>query len=156
MRYTDTETTMLAGKLSAGSTATIVLVDMKTNTELTLSNDSCTETPIDGMFTWDTANVTVGEDMHVLYCMTDTGGKTAYGKVVIGGDMVSSTSITNVVTTGNEDVRQIIEDVQLGSWALLDNQMVMKTQAGDELARFDLFDQYGRPTMASVFKRERV
>jgi len=68
----------------------------------------------------------------------------------------SITNLATIVQTGNDDIRQVIEDVQLGSWELASGQMIMKTQAGDELARFNLTDQYGNPNMKSVFKRERV
>ncbi|RLI99872.1 MAG: hypothetical protein DRP08_06865 [Candidatus Aenigmatarchaeota archaeon] len=156
MRYTEIETTVLAGKLTPASTATIELVDMKNNVVIELLDNTCVESPLDGMYLWDTTNVELADDTHVLYCMTDSAGKKAYGKIVLGGDFASETNIVQNVVQGNEDLRAIIEDVQLGNWEILGTEMIMRTAAGAELARFSLYDKYGQPSGVNVFKRERV
>ena len=54
------------------------------------------------------------------------------------------------------EIRNIIEDVQLGDWEILNNQMIMKSTTGEEIARFNLLDAAGNPTMSAVYKRERT
>jgi hypothetical protein len=49
-----------------------------------------------------------------------------------------------------------IRDSQLGDWEIINNQHVMKKENGDMLKTFDLFDQYGNPTVTSPFRREGV
>jgi hypothetical protein len=160
MRYTEEETTVLAGKMTPGLSATIKLVDMKLNELMPLTSDICIESPIAGMYLWDTANVNVpAEDTHVLYCMTASDNTKAYGKVILGGDFVGKTDIgivNNTVVQGNEDLRAIIEDVQLGNWKIDNRQMIMYTKSGEELARFDLFDFQGNKTSVNVAERVRV
>lgn len=50
-----------------------------------------------------------------------------------------------------------IYDIQFGRWRIVDNQMIFfKEDNITEVARFDLFDDAGNPTMDAVFERARV
>lgn len=49
-----------------------------------------------------------------------------------------------------------IEDSQYGNWEIVNNQMIMQDVGGSEIARFNLLDAAGNPTMRAVYKRERV
>lgn len=65
-------------------------------------------------------------------------------------------SVLAGISEGNQDLRTIIEDVQLGNWEIKDTEMVMRSASGVEIARFGLYDQYGQPNGKSVFKRIRI
>jgi hypothetical protein len=50
-----------------------------------------------------------------------------------------------------------IYDIQFGRWRIVGNQMIFfKEDNATEVARFDLFDDAGNPTMDAVFERTRV
>ena len=50
-----------------------------------------------------------------------------------------------------------IYDIQFGRWRIVSNQMIFfKEDNSTEVARFDLFDDAGNPTMDAVFERTRV
>ena len=52
---------------------------------------------------------------------------------------------------------EFIKDIEGGKWEILANQMVFfKSDGVTEIARFNLFDSAGSPSMTEVFKRERV
>lgn len=43
-----------------------------------------------------------------------------------------------------------------GEWQMIGNQLIFRNEAGVEIARLDLFDQTGHPTMANIFWRVPV
>lgn len=50
-----------------------------------------------------------------------------------------------------------IYDIQFGRWRIVGNQMLFyKEDNTTEIARFDLFDDAGNPTMDAVFERVKV
>ena len=50
-----------------------------------------------------------------------------------------------------------IYDIQYGRWRIVNDQMIFyKEDNSTEVARFDLFDDAGNPTMDSVFERVKV
>ena len=50
-----------------------------------------------------------------------------------------------------------IYDVQFGRWRIVGNQMIFfKEDNSTEIARFNLFDDAGNPTMDAVFERVKV
>lgn len=51
----------------------------------------------------------------------------------------------------------LIHDIEGGKWTIVNNQMVFfKSDNMTEIARFNLFDEDGNPSVDSVFRRERV
>lgn len=182
MRYKNDEQTTLGGYLDRDKVVTIKVLD-NTGTAVDLVSNICNESQdAPGLYLWDTSNMTT-EAGSYFYIMSD-GINSMPGKFVYGGyldtvaektdavatqtivqettsnidskiDIVGN-AITEAVTEVSQDIRSIIEDVQLGNWEIKDNQMIMLDKVGVELARFDLFDMRGTPTMSNVFKRERV
>lgn len=56
-----------------------------------------------------------------------------------------------------EEMVEKIYQMQFGRWEIVNNQMIFyKEDNTTELARFDLFDESGNPSVDSVFKRLRV
>lgn len=51
---------------------------------------------------------------------------------------------------------QFLIDTEGGTWEILANQMIFKSDLGVEVARFNLFDSTNKPSMTEVFKRVRV
>jgi len=50
-----------------------------------------------------------------------------------------------------------IKDIEGGRWRIVGNQMIFFKEDGiTEVARFNLFDESGTPTMDSVFERQRA
>ncbi len=49
-----------------------------------------------------------------------------------------------------------IKQANLGHWKLADNQLIMYGDNEAEIARFNLFDRFGEPTMEDVFERVLV
>lgn len=65
-------------------------------------------------------------------------------------------TILNVLNVVSGTISQLY-DVQYGKWEITSNQMVFyKPDNVTEIARFDLFDEYGAPSMDAVFKRVKV
>lgn len=54
-----------------------------------------------------------------------------------------------------DDVKNII-DCEFGNWQILNNQMIFLKTDGSELMRFNLYDEDGKPSMQSIFKRVKV
>jgi len=164
MRYKNDETTVLGGFFKSGSQVTIKVLD-DNGQAIQLTNDACIVSPDESsLYLWSTTNMQ-SEAGTYFYIMTDGINKMP-GKFIYGGYVEDVAKISDVqetqtimmtaVTEGNSDVRQIIEDVQLGNWSIENRQMVMKTQSGKELATFNLYDFNGNPTNTTVAKRIRV
>jgi len=65
-------------------------------------------------------------------------------------------SIYNVVTSMTGTLNSIY-DIQYGRWRIVGDQMIFyKEDNSTEVARFDLFDDAGNPTMDAVFERTRA
>jgi hypothetical protein len=165
MRYKD-NSTVLCGYLTPNSSVTIKLLNTKTDTLIGVSSNICTESDhISGLYRFDTANITDQFDkLEIAYIMEDDIGEIYGGKIVIedyNSDIIDQMSnievnILSGINDGNQDIEAIIKDVQLGNWEIKDNQMIMKKQSGEELARFNLYDLKGNPSMNAVYKREIV
>jgi hypothetical protein len=54
------------------------------------------------------------------------------------------------------DHMEFVVEMLAGNREIVGNQMIFRDQEGVEIARFNLFDSKGRPSMINVFKRERV
>ena len=64
--------------------------------------------------------------------------------------------IYDVVTSMTGTLNSIY-DIQFGRWRIVGDQMIFfKEDNVTEVARFDLFDDAGNPTMDAVFERTRV
>lgn len=55
----------------------------------------------------------------------------------------------------NQDITDIA-DALLGSWEIVNKQMIFYRRDNSELMRFDLTDKFGNPSEHSVFKRNKV
>jgi len=87
MRYSLTEKPILAGHLDTTNPVTIKIVEMKTDTLLTLNTDVCNASVnIPGVFLFDTTNIIQQFDVYtnLMYEMTD-GSIKFYGKFVMSG-----------------------------------------------------------------------
>ena len=55
-----------------------------------------------------------------------------------------------------EDIA-LIKDIESGVWEIKDNKMIFYKEDGvTEVIKFDLFDDKGKPSMETVFKRSRI
>ena len=71
-------------------------------------------------------------------------------------DTTKIDQIYDVVTSMTGTLNSIY-DIQFGRWRIVNNQMVFfKEDNTTEVARFDLFDDAGNPTMDAVFERVKV
>lgn len=63
---------------------------------------------------------------------------------------------TNEIGQVTEDLT-FLQDIEGGKWQIIGNQMIFyKSDNTTEVARFNLFDSDGNPTMINVFDRQRV
>lgn len=63
---------------------------------------------------------------------------------------------TNEVGQVTEDLT-FLKDIEGGKWKIVDNQMIFyKSDNTTEVARFNLLDANGNPTMTSILERERT
>ena len=101
MRYKLSEDIILAGKLAPGATVTVKVLDLATDTFVSLSTSSCSESSkIAGLYLWSTSNIAIAVTgyKNCYYEMTD-GINFVSGKFVYGGyieDM--DTQLTNIDT----------------------------------------------------------
>jgi hypothetical protein len=51
---------------------------------------------------------------------------------------------------------EYIKGMEKGEWSIVGNQMIFKNESSVEIARFNLFDENGNPSMINVFKRSPV
>jgi hypothetical protein len=87
VRYKLTEEVTLAGKLPAGTTVTIKVLDLETDTLVPLAVDLCVESAIiPGLYRWDTTNFSsdIATYKNFYYEMTN-GDEVVSGKFVYGG-----------------------------------------------------------------------
>ena len=116
----------------------------------------------DGVWTHTTRTLTesTGLDETELHTALDNyANKDDYKADLTATNNLITTSkddIKNRIATGETNIKDTIEDIQNGDWEIKDNQMIMRSIAGVEIARFNLYDLNGTPTMRAVFKRERV
>jgi len=64
----------------------------------------------------------------------------------------------NELKATTQDIKAIVTDIknlEFGNWEIKNNQMFFYDLEGAELAKFDLFDKFGKPSEINVFKRER-
>ena len=77
------------------------------------------------------------------------------GAVVSTDHLVNPDNIKNHVWDDSRG--KLIYDIEGGRWKLVNNQMVFyESDNVTEVARFDLFDSAGNPTMTNVYERVRV
>ncbi len=113
MRYKLSENITLAGKLPAGATVTIRVVDLDIDALVTLTTDVCSESGvINGMYRWNTSNITssITGYKNMYYEMTD-GTNTVSGKFIYGGYVdTQSTDISNIPTAA-ENAQALVDKV---------------------------------------------
>lgn len=68
----------------------------------------------------------------------------------------SKNEVIATVEAGEDNIIAKVEDIQNGDLEIVNNQMIMKSAEGVEIARFNLFDAAGNRTMRDIYKRERV
>jgi len=97
----------------------------------------------------DIMQVTI-EDSTIHQALNTYDSKDEWKADITG--LATGDQVTQAVT----DINQSITDAQLGNWELIGNQLIIKGTNDQEIARFNLFDAAGNPTMRAVYKRERV
>lgn len=152
---------MLLGYLQPGATVEVVLINTKTDEIIPSTDVACTESiHHPGLYRYDTTAIgEIVDDLEIAYVMKNMADSTDVygGKATIGKWLPEYVAeMSTEFEQNTEDLRAIVEDVQLGNWSIENQQMVMKTQAGEELARFNLYDFNGNPTNTTVAKRIRV
>ncbi len=60
------------------------------------------------------------------------------------------------IEDSEQDIRQDLVDIQFGNWKIVSNQMIVYNKQDAEIARFNLFDAAGNPTMRAVYERRLV
>ena len=87
MRYKTTEEIAIVGVLTIGTTVSVKLINLLTDTLVVLNNNACTESShAPGIYVWNTSNISTPISGYtvLLYEMTD-GTNTVQGKFVYGG-----------------------------------------------------------------------
>lgn len=99
-----------------------------------------------GQILWDTGT----------YFTTASYASEDYNVTSATIDTAKIDSIYDVVTSMTGTLNSIY-DIQYGRWRIVNNQMIFyKEDNSTEVARFDLFDSAGNPTMDSVFERVKL
>ena len=112
-----------------------------------------------------------GYDEALNYCIRADGG----GALALNDRYVFNTNEIGQVTEDLTDIDTLIDaikaktdtiswaditflkDIEGGRWKIVDNQMIFyKSDNSTEVARFDLFDSAGNPTMTNVLERQRA
>lgn len=94
------------------------------------------------------------------YQLKDLHAKITVNNIIEKIDSIKNTQ--DIITTLLNDVpllrdiRDELINVTYGGLEISNNQLTIKDKEGSIIAIFDLFDQNGKPTMLSVFKREVV
>jgi hypothetical protein len=97
MRYSIEEKTVLAGQFDGGVSVSIVIVNIDTDTPLSLVTNVCLESDhIPGLFLFDTTNISTVLTQYTscAYYMTD-GSKNFYGKFSLGGYIDENVKVDN-------------------------------------------------------------
>jgi len=71
-------------------------------------------------------------------------------------DRTKLNSLQNYDDTELKSMINTMLDVLQGDWEVKDNQMIFYDRNGNELMRFNLFNQIGQPTMTDIFKRTKI
>ena len=114
MRYKLSEDITLIGKLPSAGTVTIRVLDLETDTLISLASDSCTESAIiSGLYRWGTSNIssTITGYKNLYYEMTD-GTNTVSGKFVYGGYIDEQKDSLDTIQTSVNNVPTAAENAQ--------------------------------------------
>jgi len=91
----------------------------------------------------------------VLYTLSPDALPGSYPDTV-QGVMVIEEAIDVTVQAIKNDV-DFIKNIEGGKWKIINDQMIFYASDNEtEVARFNLFDEAGNPSMINVFSRERV
>jgi len=125
MRYAIDEVTTLVGTLPAGSSVTVKIVELGSDSEVTLTDNTCTEsTVISGMYIFDTSKMEAPTVYtNYVYEMTN-GVEKFYGKFVMGGSIESDL----------KDVLSILSQIPADVWAHTVRDLTVQTGLTDEQA----------------------
>ena len=148
-----------AGNPATGLTPTIKIRKVSDNS-LVIDGGSMSEIG-DGFYKYSFAQYSGSVD----YVMrTDGGGSLAAsdryqfaGNENFVDDIWDEPASNHVVSGSLGGMVNFINDIQGGRWKIVSNQMIFyKDDNTTEVARFNLFDDGGVPTMSSPFERYRV
>jgi len=126
MRYTIDENTTLAGNLPINLETTIVLINMKDDTLIPLTDNLCIESKnIPGVYLWNTSNIDLIARNNILYenilYEMRSGDKYFRGKFVYGGYTELNKNIDNNVKNNNTlsvlnqtELKEILNDSETG------------------------------------------
>lgn len=147
------------GNPATGLSPTIRIRKVSDNS-LVVTDDSMTEVG-DGFYKYEFTQYSGSVD----YVMrTDGGGSlTTSDRYQFAGnenfvdDIWDEPASNHVVSGSFGNMINFINDIQGGRWKIVSNQMIFyKDDNTTEVARFDLFDDGGNPTMSSPFERYRI
>jgi hypothetical protein len=93
--------------------------------------------------------------------------KDSYARIIVSEDTVGNSlnTIENGIDTLStlinalpaiQEIRDEFINIQYGALEIKDSQLTIKDKEDVIIAVFDLFDNYGNPTMTAVYKREVV
>jgi len=147
------------GNPATGLSPTIRIRKVSDNS-LVVTDDSMTEVG-DGFYKYEFTQYSGSVD----YVMrTDGGGSlSASDRYQFAGnenfvdDIWDEPASNHVVSGSFGNMINFINDIQGGRWKIVSNQMIFyKDDNTTEVARFNLFDDGGNPTMSSPFERYRI
>lgn len=70
--------------------------------------------------------------------------------------VVSDIGLIQIDITAIEAGLAFMQAIEAGEWKIENDQMIFYNSLSTEVARFNLFDQYGAPSMVNVFRRVPV
>ena len=106
MRYKLSEDISLAGKLPAGATVSVKIIDLATDSIVALTSNSATESlNIPGLYLWNTSNISsaVSGYKSCYYEFTD-GANVVSGKFVYGGYMEDSDTKLDTIISNTDNI----------------------------------------------------
>ncbi|MCX8207697.1 MAG: hypothetical protein N3G75_07695 [Methanothrix sp.] len=182
-RYAFDETAYIVVEFGTGQSVSVSIYDLADNS-LIVEDADMTEIGSTGLYKYAfDPGLETPAFKHYLYIASD-GASVKHGVLIFGGypdelDAISATlsetssrlsnlesvvsglssrisDLETEVVAMDADVGELV-DFTAGNRVVENNQLIMYTPNGQtEIARFNLFDQAGRPTMTNVYRRERV
>lgn len=100
--------------------------------------------------------ITIERSASAIGIATGGGGATA-AEVWSYNSRALTTAGVSAITTPIIAEIDVIKEIEWGKWEMVGNQLILyESDNATEIARFNLYDTAGDPTMTNVVKRERV
>jgi len=84
-----------------------------------------------------------------------SSGKVFIAETGVSGLTPAESAAVLEITNIKTDTEYLI-DIEAGDWELVNNQWIYKDELGNEVARYNTYDDVGLPSMDSVYKRVKV